>query len=206
MCISYPVIKFDQNPTIESINDPSRFCQGLLRNAAEMYGPLLENFIVHYHSNDGVTECVDFYGGRKGVYQSKRANKVVQATIYFREHDFYITGYQIQPNDSPKMTGWVIVGCKSPDDKGVILDHRTNQSMPKTDSFYSYEITENNDQPFRLIRIIGCNGFLCFKSFDFYGTAKPGKRNPFTDAQLLSSYYYPDGVSEMYVGWLLIII
>lgn len=90
MCISYPVIKFDQNPTIESINDPSRFCQGLLRNAAEMYGPLLENFIVHYHSNDGVTECVDFYGGRKGVYQSKRANKVVPATIYLENMIFIL--------------------------------------------------------------------------------------------------------------------
>lgn len=52
----------------------------------------------------------------------------------------------------------------------------------------------------RIIRFIGLNRQFSFKSIDFYGIAKPGISNPFTNEEISIPICFPSKVHELYSG------
>lgn len=191
-------IEYDETPLIEALDDPNQFCRGIFKKAMEIYGSDLRNFVSIYFHQFEDFQSYDVWGARNECYKSIVYNKPNSLDIHFLEHDIYIKGYQIRNHESPGISSWCVVGCEKPYDTGVVLDYRINAKLDDCNAYYSYEINENNDKPFRTIRFIGLNRQYSFKSIDFYGIAKPGKSKPFTDEELGRSYYYPSKVNELF--------
>lgn len=103
--------------------------------------------------------------------------------------------------DNLGLANWCIVGCRSVDDVGVIIDHQNRDDELYDDIYYSFKTEPKNSKiPLRIIRFIGFNGRLVFQSLDLYGMAVPSSKEMFSEKEIKQKYSLPSEVLDWFGG------
>ena len=95
----------------------------IFRKAMRILGPGLNNFVKVVHSLAADIKAYDAWNARNHFYSSIEKNDIITISFYFLHHEIFISGYKIKPFNLG-LDNWCIVGCRSVDDVGVIIDHQ----------------------------------------------------------------------------------